>query len=95
LKRPGPESDYCLPSVDYCHRVTAQLQLNNNNNNYYYYYYFWGEFSCILCALTTFQQTTTVQICVAKRRRYVLRNASLSDFVVVRKCIYANLDSTA
>ena len=28
------------------------------------------------------------------RRGYVLRNASLGDFVVVRTCTYTNLDST-
>jgi len=34
-----------------------------------------------------------VKICVT-RRRYVLRNASLGDFVVVRMCTYTNVDST-
>jgi len=34
-----------------------------------------------------------VQICVAYRRGYVLRNASLGDFLVVRT--YLNLDSLA
>jgi hypothetical protein len=36
----------------------------------------------------------SVQIYVAWRRGYVLRNAPLGDFVVLRTCIYANLDST-
>ena len=36
-----------------------------------------------------------VQICVAKRRGYVLRNASLGNFVVVRTCTYTNLDIIA
>ena len=35
-----------------------------------------------------------IQICVAWRRGKVMRNASLGDFVVVRKCTYTNLDST-
>jgi hypothetical protein len=34
-----------------------------------------------------------VQICVT-RLGYVLRNASLGDFVVVRTCTYTNVDST-
>ena len=37
--RPKFSSKSCI-YVNYCHRVTAQLQLNNNNNNYYYYYYY-------------------------------------------------------
>jgi hypothetical protein len=36
-----------------------------------------------------------VQISVAERRGYVLRNASLGDFVIVRTCTYTNLDSIA
>ena len=36
-----------------------------------------------------------VQICVAERRGYVLRNTSLGDFVVVRTCTNTNLDSLA
>jgi len=35
-----------------------------------------------------------LQICVAERRGYVLRNASLGEFVVVRTRTYTNLDST-
>ena len=34
-----------------------------------------------------------IQICVAKQRGYVLRNASLGDFVFVRTCTYTNLDT--
>ena len=36
-----------------------------------------------------------LQICVAERRGYIQRNASLGDFVVVRTCTYTNLDSVA
>jgi hypothetical protein len=36
-----------------------------------------------------------IQISVAYRRGYVLRNASLGDFVVVRTCTYTNLHSIA
>jgi len=39
--------------------------------------------------------STHIQICVAKRRGYVLRNASLGDFVVVRTCTHSNLESIA
>ena len=42
-----------------------------------------------------YMATTHTQICFAKRRGYVLRNASLGDFVVVRTCTYRNLDSIA
>ena len=35
-----------------------------------------------------------ILIRVASRRGYVLRNALLCDFVVVRTCTYTNLDST-
>jgi hypothetical protein len=38
---------------------------------------------------------TGIQTRVAKRRGKVLRNASLNDFVFVRKCTYTNLDSIA
>ena len=34
-----------------------------------------------------------IQMCVAERRGYVQRNASLGDFVV-RMCTYTNLGST-
>ena len=37
----------------------------------------------------------TVQICVAERRGYVLINASLGDFVVVRTRTYTNLEIIA
>ena len=37
--------------------------------------------------------STHLQICVAKCQGYVLRNASLGDFVVVGTCTYANLES--
>ena len=33
-------------------------------------------------------------MCVTERRGYVLRNASLGDIVVVRRCTYTKLDST-
>jgi hypothetical protein len=33
-----------------------------------------------------------IQICVTKRREYVLGNATLGDLVVVRTCSYTNLD---
>jgi hypothetical protein len=36
-----------------------------------------------------------VQICVAERRGYVLINASLGDFVVVRTRTYTNLEIIA
>ena len=35
-----------------------------------------------------------IQTYVAYRRGYVLRYASLGDFVVVRTCTYTNLDTT-
>ena len=36
-----------------------------------------------------------IQMCVAFRRGYVLRNASLGDFVVVRTYTYTNLDTNS
>ena len=37
----------------------------------------------------------TIQISVAERQEYVLTNAQLGDFIVVRKCTFKNLDSVA
>jgi hypothetical protein len=45
--------------------------------------------------VTAIEDKVTAQICVAERRGYVVRNASLGDFVVVRTCTYTNLDCTA
>jgi len=46
------------------------------------------------CGLLCERKYIDIQICDAERRGYVLRNASLGDFFVVRTCTYTNLDST-
>ena len=46
--------------------------------------------------LTLNKGQETIQICVASRRRCIVRNAAFDEFVVVRtsECTNTNLDST-
>jgi hypothetical protein len=48
-----------------------------------------------LWGVLSYMWLNTVQICVAKWRGYILRNASLGDFIIVRTYTYINLGSIA
>ena len=74
------------------------------------FYGLWHRFKCsclvtfhVMCGnmymglsgVSAICQTLRVEICVASRRGYVLRNASLANFVFVPTRTYTNLDSIA